>query len=292
MAISVPTMQQLLEAGVHFGHQVRRGNPRMGEYIYGVREGVHIVNLEYSEKLLQAAAEYAYNLGKNGKVILFVGTKKQAQPIIVEWAKKTGAPYVDFKWMGGSLTNFDEIRKNVKKLLDLKEKQEKGELSHYTKKEQLLISKKLAKFEKEWGGVALMDKLPDALFIVDCQSDKTAVLEANRMNIPIIGIADTNCNPILLSFPIPGNDDAAKSIKILTETVAKAYQEGLGKGEDKKKEISDKEKDHPKDDQPLAETAEKADKIEETKGSEIEADVAAAEEEIEKKAVEDAERVI
>lgn len=228
MKYSIPTLQQLLEAGVHFGHQVRRGNPRMGKYIFGTREGVHIINLEESEKLLQRAAEYAFKLGQEGKVILFVGTKKQAQPIVQDLAKKADAPYVDFRWIGGLLTNFDEIKKNVKKLLELKDKKEKGKLSHYTKKEQLLISRKLGKFDKEWGGVANLEKLPDALFIIDCVTEKTAVAEANRMRIPIIGIADSNCDPDILTFPIPGNDDATKSIKILAETVGGAYAEGLG----------------------------------------------------------------
>ncbi len=274
MSISVPSMQDLLEAGVHFGHQVRRGHPRMKEFIFGAREGVHIINLEHSEKLLQEAADYVNKLGAEGKVILFVGTKKQAQPIIKEAAEKCNAPYVDIKWIGGFLTNFDEIRKNVKKLNDLAEKTEKGELVR-TKKEQLLISKKLEKFGKEWGGIANMDKLPDALFIVDCVMEKTAVLEANRMEIPVIGIADSNCNPALLAFPIPGNDDATKSIKIIVDAIADAYSQGLkaaGKAaEAKKKEEEAKE--------------EKAD-------ASIEADVEDAEVAVEQEAVEEAKREV
>lgn len=223
--IKTPTLQELLEAGVHFGHQVRRGNPRMKEFIFGAREGVHIINLEYSEKLLQEATQFAYDLGKAGKILLFVGTKKQAQSLTQEVAQETGAPYVNFRWVGGTLTNFDEVRKNIRKLLDLKEKQEKGELSR-TKREQMLISKALIKFAKEWGGVSKMDKLPDALYIIDCVTERLAVSEAKRMGIPVIGIADSNCNPDLISFPIPGNDDATKSIKIITEAIADAYKAG------------------------------------------------------------------
>lgn len=229
--VKIPSMQDLLEAGVHFGHQVRRGHPKMAEYIFGVREGVHIINLEQSEKKLQEAADFVYLLGAENKVLLFVGTKKQAQPIIEELAKKVDAPYMSARWIGGLLTNFEEMRKNIKRLLDLKDKKEKGELSRYTKKEQLLISRKLDKFEKELGGLASLEKLPDALFITDAVAEKTAVKEANRMNIPIVGIADTNSNPALLTCPIPANDDAIKSIRIITETIAQAFEAGLKKEE-------------------------------------------------------------
>ncbi|MDO8638068.1 MAG: 30S ribosomal protein S2 [Candidatus Daviesbacteria bacterium] len=276
----IPTLQELLEAGVHFGHQVRRGYPKMLAYIYGVREGVHIIDLEKSEKLLKEAADFAEKLGKEGKVLMFVGTKKQAQPIVKELAEKIGAPYVTYRWVGGFLTNFDEVRKNIKKLLDLKEKQEKGELSHYTKKEQLLIGKKIIKFEAELGGIAKLDKLPDAVFIIDTNAEKTAVAEANRINIPIIGICDTNCNPQPINYPIPGNDDASKSIKILSEAIADAYGEGLN--------IAAKTK--VKEEKAEAEKVE-LEKIEEPV-SEIAAEVEAAEELVEKKSVEEAERVV
>lgn len=276
MSISVPTMQQLLEAGVHFGHQVRRGHPRMGEYIYGVRDGVHILNLELSEKKLKEAAEYVNQLGQQGKVILFVGTKKQAQPIVKEAAEKTDAPYMDFRWIGGFLTNFDEVKKNVKKLVDLSEKKEKGELSRYTKKEQLLISRKIEKFNHELGGIAKLEKLPDALFIIDCVGEKTAIAEANRIKIPIVAIADTNCNPALVDYPIPGNDDATKSIKIIVDAIASAYGEGLKKARDVKAK---------------AEKAEEEKEVE-AAGSVAAEDVAAAEEEVEKKVVAESGRVV
>lgn len=281
MSISVPSMQQLLEAGVHFGHQVRRGHPKMGEYIYGVREGVHIVNLELSEKKLKEAAEYVFKLGEQGKVILFIGTKKQAQPIIRECATKLEAPYMDFRWIGGLLTNFDEVRRNVKKLIDLSGKKEKGELSHYTKKEQLLISRKLEKFHRELGGITKLEKLPDVLFIVDCVAEKTAIAEATRMGIPIVAIADTNCNPALIDYPIPGNDDATKSIKIIVDAIVLAYGEGL-KGFQKSEIKSQKEAE--KKERELVDEAVADDVVAE--------DVAVAEEEVEKKVVAESERVV
>lgn len=276
--VNTPSMQQLLEAGVHFGHQVRRGNPRMGEYIFGVREGVHIINLEFSEKLLKEAAEYAYSLGKEGKVLLFVGTKKQAQAIIAEAAQKAGAPYIDYRWVPGLLTNFDEVRKNINKLMDLKVKQEKGELSHYTKREQLLISRKVEQFEKAYGGIAKMDKLPDVVFLADCVGEKIALNEAIRVGISSIGIADTNCNPALLDYPIPGNDDATKSIRIMVDAIAEAYGAGIkaagGPKEEKPTKVEEKKEAEPSEDSLVSE------------------EVAAAEEKVEKEELEKAERVI
>lgn len=276
MAINTPSMQELLEAGVHFGHQVRRGHPRMRDYIYGARDGVHIINLEHSEKLLKEAAEYVYKLGTEGKILLFVGTKKQAQPIVKEAAEKTSAPFVNYRWMGGLLTNFDEVRKNIKKLVDLKEKSEKGQLGRYTKKEQLLIARKLEKFDAQWGGVVAMETLPDALFVIDCVTEKTALAESLRMKIPVVGIADTNCNPALMDYPIPGNDDATKSIKIITEAIADAYAQGL--------KVAGGIKAKAEEERIAAE--EKA-----AEESRIQAEVEAAEEAVEKKAVADAERV-
>lgn len=289
MANSLPTMQQLLEAGVHFGHQVRRGHPRMRDYIFGVREGVHIINLEESEKLLKEAASYANKLGKEGKVLLIVGTKKQAQPIVKELAEKINAPYVVTRWIGGTLTNFEEVRKNIKKLKDLKDKKEKGELDR-TKKEQLLISRKLTKFDLDWGGVANMDTLPDVLFVIDCVNDSTAVAEANRMKIPVIAIADTNSNPALVDFPIPGNDDATKSIKIISEAIVDSYAEGLKKTESTKAEENKEtkvEKTNP-DKIGAKETATKDKEAEE----EIDPEVAAVEEAVEKEVVEESARVV
>lgn len=275
----LPSLQELLEAGVHFGHQVRRGHPRMKPYIYGAREGVHIIDLTQSDKYLKEACEYVYNLGKEGGVLLFVGTKKQARPYILESAKKLGAPYLIERWIGGFLTNFEEIGKNIKKLKELKDQKEKGQLSKYTKKEQLLIDRKIAKLEKDFGGAMDMSSPPDAIFVTDAVSENTAIREANRMKIKVVAIADSNSDPSKIDYPIPGNDDAIKSIKILIEAVASAYEEG--KKEAGKQAVK------------LAKQAEKeAAKKDELLDEKLKEEVAAAEELVEKKAVKDAERVV
>ena len=277
--MQIPSLQQLLEAGVHFGHRVSRGNPRMGRYIYGAREGVHIIDLEQSEKGLREAVEFVKNLGKNSQVLLFVGTKKQAQPIVEEQAKVVGAPFMTFRWIGGFLTNFEEISKNIKKLKELTEQKEKGELSKYTKKEQLLIDRRIHKLRRDLSGVLDLEKLPDGLFVVDAAREVVALREAQRLGIKVAAIADTNSDPMLIDYPIPGNDDAIKSIKIIVETMAGAYGEG-------KKEAGK-----------IAEKAEaKRVKDEEAQkvklAQEVAEEVAAAEEEIEKKSVEEAGRKI
>lgn len=233
----LPTLQELLEAGVHFGHQVRRGHPRMKPYIYGARDGVHVVDLTQSEKYLKEAAEYVYNLGKDGKVLLFVGTKKQAKPIIEELSKELQAPYLVARWMGGFLTNFPEIQKNIKKLKEYLDQKEKGQLSKYTKKEQLLLERKMGKLQRDFAGAMNLDRVPDAIFVVDAVSDNIAIREANRLRIKVVAIADTNSDPTEIDYPIPGNDDAIKSIKVLVGAVASAYGAGkqdAGKAAEKK----------------------------------------------------------
>lgn len=238
--LKLPSLQELLEAGVHFGHQVRRGHPRMKPYIYGAREGVHIIDLTQSEKYLKEACEFVYELGKSGQVLLFVGTKKQAKPIIEELAKKLAAPFLVERWMGGFLTNFEIIKKRIDLLKDLKEQKAKGELTKYTKKEQLLLDRKMDKLEKDYQGVMDMPNLPDAVFVVDAVSDNIAIREANRLGIKVVAIADSNSNVSQIDYPIPGNDDAIKSIKILATAVASAY--GEGKKEAGKQAVKDAKK--------------------------------------------------
>ena len=278
--VKLPTLQELLEAGVHFGHQVRRGHPRMRPYIYGARDGVHIVDLTQSEKYLKAAVEAVYNLGKEGKVLLFVGTKKQARSIVEELAKILQAPYLTQRWIGGFLTNFEEVKKNIKKLKEFKEQKEKGTLSKYTKKEQLLLERQMNKLQRDLGGVLDLEVLPDAIFVVDAVSDEIAVREAYKLGIKVVAIADSNCDPTKIDYPIPGNDDAIKSIKILTEAVASAYGEGkkeAGKTAAKEaKKIDEKE----------------AKKAEEEIAEDLKEEVAEVEEKVEKAAVKDAERVV
>ena len=240
---STPSLQELLEAGVHFGHQLRRGHPRMRPFIYGVKDGVHILDLTISDKYLKSACEYVYNLGKMGKVMLIVGTKKQARPLVQEALKDTTIPYLIERWIGGFLTNIDEIQKNIKKFKELKEQKTKGELSKYTKKEQLLLDRKMAKLERDFIGVLDLKTYPDAVFVLDAVTDGIAVREANRLKIPVVAIADTNCDPSLIDYPIPGNDDAIKSIRILTDTIVGAYKEGLKEaGVEAQKQAKIKEK--------------------------------------------------
>lgn len=277
----LPTLQELLEAGVHFGHQVRRGHPRMKPYIYGARDGVHIIDLTQSDKYLKEACEFVYNLGKEGKILLFVGTKKQARGIVEPLAKELGTPYLVERWMGGFLTNFEEIRKRIKLLKEYTEQKAKGELSKYTKKEQLLLERKMEKLEKNFRGVMDLAGMPEAIFVVDSVSDNIAVREANRLGIKIVAIADSNCNVSEIDYPIPGNDDAIKSIKILTEAIVSAYEEGKKEaGKTAAKLAKQEEK----------EAAKKAE--EEEIPEELKEEVAEAEEMVEKKAVKDAERVV
>src|SRR3989344_2492103 len=226
MIIKTPDMQELLGAGVHFGHKISRGHPKMKRYIFGARDGVHILDVAQSEAQLKEAAEAAYEMGKSGAVMLIVGTKKQAREVVEGLAKEADTPYLSETWAGGTFTNFDEIKKNWKKLSDLKTEQEKGTLSRYTKKEQLLISKKLTKFTREMGGALSLEKLPDVLFVVDAVSDNIAVREANKMGIKVIGLCDTNADPTWFDYPVASNDDGIKAIKIICETVIGAYTKG------------------------------------------------------------------
>ena len=218
------SLQQLLEAGCHFGHQSRRWNPVMKKYIFGERDGVHIFDLVLTKAGLDAATEFVRSLSKEKKVILFVGTKRQAQEVVKQEAVRTEMPYVVQRWLGGMLTNFPQMQKRIHKMKDLKSKREGGELKKYTKREQLLIDREIAQLEKFLGGVADMDKLPDALFVVDTHKEEVAVREANRMGIPVIGMVDTNGDPARIDYVIPVNDDAVKSIELVVKAVSQAVQ--------------------------------------------------------------------
>ena len=278
----LPTLQELLEAGVHFGHQVRRGHPRMKPYIFGVREGVHIIDLTQSEKYLKIACEFVYELGASGKILLFVGTKKQAKPIIQELVKASEAPFMTERWMGGFLTNFEEIKKRIKLLKDLTEQKAKGELSKYTKKEQLLLDRKMDKLRKDFSGVMDLQAMPGAIFVVDAVSDNIAIKEATRLGIKVVALADSNCNVSEIDYPIPGNDDAIKSITILVTAVANAYAEGKKEAGKRAVKVAEKaEKD-------LAAKKEQDEKLAE----ELKDEVAAAEDMVEKKAVKDSEKIV
>lgn len=212
-------LKNLLEAGSHFGHLARRWNPAMAKYIYGERDGVHIFDLVKTKEGLEAAVEFV-----KGKRILFVGTKRQAKEIVLAAAKKTGMPYVVERWLGGMLTNFSQMRKSVLRMKDLKDKKEKGELKKYTKKEQLLLDREIAKLERFFGGLADLEAMPDAMFVVDTHKEEVAVREAIKMGVPVVGMVDTNGNPTGIEYVIPVNDDAVKSIELLVEAIAGAIK--------------------------------------------------------------------
>jgi small subunit ribosomal protein S2 len=288
--VTVPSMQDLLTAGAHFGHKVSRAHPKMREYIFGARDGISIIDLEKTEKKLKEAVDQAYKLGKEGKVLLVVGTKKQSKEIAKDLAKEADTPYLVERWVGGMMTNFEEMRKKIRKLSELKEEQEKGQLSRYTKKEQLLLSRRLEKYDREYGGVVEMTKLPDAIFLVDAVSDMTAVKEAQRMNIMLLGLSDTNADPNWFDYPVPANDDGIKSIKIVCEAVIRAYAQGKKEAghktnpaktsvEDKAEPAEEKKADEKKEEQ-----------VEEVTPANIEEETAVLEEIVEKKALEESER--
>ncbi|OGD88512.1 30S ribosomal protein S2 [Candidatus Curtissbacteria bacterium RIFCSPLOWO2_02_FULL_40_11] len=236
--MQVPSMEQLLEAGVHFGHQVRRWNPKMKPYIFTAREGVHVIDLGQTVPKLEEAVEFVTKVGEAGGAIIFLGSKKQARSIVTEEAKKAGAMYIAERWIGGLLTNFEQTKNNLKKLKDLKEKREAGEFKERTKKEQLMIDRQINKLERFYGGVEDLIKPPDALFVIDVRREENACREAKKKGIPVVAICDTNADLFLVDYPIPGNDDAIKAITIVTETIASAYKEGrekYGKKSEKEK---------------------------------------------------------
>jgi small subunit ribosomal protein S2 len=219
-------LKDLLEAGCHFGHQARRWNPKMSRFIYCSKDGVHIFDLVKTAECLQKACLEAKKLVSKGTEIVFVGTKRQAQAIIKEEAVKAGAPYVDSRWLGGTISNWPEIEKRIKKLKEMKERKEKGEYKIYTKKENLFIDREISRLERFFGGIASLEKAPQALFIIDPTRETTAVKEGVQAKAKIFAITDSTADPDLIDYPIPANDDGIRSIKLITETFAKAVAEG------------------------------------------------------------------
>ncbi len=220
------TIKQLLEAGAHFGHQTGRWHPRMKNYIFTKRNGIHIIDLEKTAVMLDRACEYVRELAAEGSTILFVGTKKQAQESIVEEAQRCGMPYIDQRWLGGMLTNFTTIQARIDHLVRLEDQQSRGEFGRLTKKEILKINEEIGKLNKQMGGIKEMTNLPSALFIVDPTKEGIALAEAKRMGIPVVAIADTNCNPDLIDYAIPANDDAIRAIKLVCGKMADSVLEG------------------------------------------------------------------
>jgi small subunit ribosomal protein S2 len=219
-------MKELLEAGVHFGHQTRRWNPKMKPFIFGKRNGIHIVDLQKTLKYFEEAAEFVRDLVANGANVLFVGTKRQAQDTIKEEATRCGMFYMNHRWLGGTMTNFDTIRKSITRFKEI-EVALANEDSHLTKKERIGLERQRKKMERAIGGIKDMDGLPEALFVVDTEHEHIAIKEANRLGIPVIAVVDTNCDPEDVDFPIPGNDDAIRAIRLFTSRIADNVLEGL-----------------------------------------------------------------
>ena len=238
--MSVVSMKQLLEAGVHFGHQTRRWNPKMAEYIYMERNGIYIIDLQKTVKKLEEAYNFVRDVAANGQSILFVGTKKQAAEAVKEEASRVGMYYVNARWLGGMLTNFKTMRTRIDRLAQLKKMQEDGTFDMLPKKEVMKLLGEMEKLEKYLGGVKEMKKLPGALFVVDPRKEHNAIAEARKLHIPIVAIVDTNCDPDEIDYVIPANDDAIRAIRLISSTMANAVQEGR-QGADAEEAASEEE---------------------------------------------------
>ncbi|MDD5730256.1 MAG: 30S ribosomal protein S2 [Candidatus Omnitrophica bacterium] len=218
-----------MEAGVHFGHKVSRWNPKMKKFIFGQRSGIYIIDLEKTEECLNKARDFLMDLASKGETVLFVGTKKQAQEVVLQEAVRSGMFYVTERWPGGLLTNFATIKKSINRLKEIEKMKEDGTFQQFTKKEQALLEKELTKLKKNFSGIVPMERMPKAIFIVDTKKEETAVQEANRLSIPVVGLIDTNSNPDVIAYPVPGNDDATKSISLVTSLIAESIINGRKK---------------------------------------------------------------
>jgi len=247
-------MKELLEAGVHFGHQTRRWNPKMKPFIFGKRNGIHIVDLQKTLKYFEEAAEFVRELAGNGRNILFVGTKRQAQDTIREEATRCGMFYMNHRWLGGTMTNFDTIKKSITRFKEI-EVALANEDSHLTKKERIGLERQRKKMDRAIGGIKDMEGLPEALFVVDTEHEHIAVKEANRLGIPVIAVVDTNCDPEDVDFPIPGNDDAIRAIRLFTSRIADNVLEGLNLADERFVGPGDAESSVPDDESVQAEPA-------------------------------------
>jgi small subunit ribosomal protein S2 len=227
------TMKQMLEAGLHFGHQTRRWNPKMKPYIFGPRNGIYIINLDKSMRLFKTAYNYLVEETAKGGYVLFVGTKRQAQVIIKEEASRCGMYYINHRWLGGTLTNFQTIKKGVDRLKSIESMQEDGSINKFPKKEILLMEKERVKLERNIGGIKNMRSLPAAVFVIDPNKEQIAVKESNKLNIPVIALADTNCSPDGITHIIPGNDDAIRAIKLITAAIADGVLDGRSQFKEK-----------------------------------------------------------
>ncbi|MEJ2672629.1 MAG: 30S ribosomal protein S2 [Deltaproteobacteria bacterium] len=239
--MSYVTMKELLEAGVHFGHQTRRWNPKMANYIFGARNGIHIIDLQKTVQLFKIAYNHVVETVANGGIVLFVGTKKQAQDAIEEEAKRCGMFYVNHRWLGGMLTNYQTISRSIQRLKDFEAMKEDGTLKRFPKKEILMMEKKATKLERSLGGIKDMGRMPDIVYVVDPRKENIAVAEARKMEVTLLAIVDSNCDPTEITYPIPGNDDAIRAIRLLTSRVANAVIDGKKLAEERLQAITDKE---------------------------------------------------
>jgi len=224
--VKIPSLEEMLKVGMHFGHRTSHWHPKMAPFIYSSRKGVYVLDLTKTQKMLEEALNYAKKLTSEGKTILFVGTKNQVKKPLAQMAKEAGMPYVDEKWLGGFLTNFSIIKKTIRKYQDLVEKKQTGKLDKYTKKERLEFDRDIKKLEVKVGGLVSLNKLPDAIFVWDIKKEKTAVAEAEKKNIPMIAVCDTNVNPEAINYVIPANDDATKTVKMILNLFKEAILEG------------------------------------------------------------------
>ena len=237
------TMKELLEAGVHFGHQTKRWNPKMKPYIFGARNGIYIVDLQKTVRMFKNAYDFIEDTVAEGKTVLFVGTKKQARESIYEEANRCEMFYVHNRWLGGMLTNFQTIKQSIERLNFLNQIENDGSINLYTKKEALKLGKERVKLDNNLGGIRAMGRLPGAMFVVDPKNESIAIREANRLGIPVVGVVDTNCDPDDIDYVIPGNDDAIRSIRLLASKIAEACIDGRKKHEEKRQAESDKATD-------------------------------------------------
>ncbi len=234
-------LKNLLDAGCHFGHQSQRWNPKMSSYLYGVKEGIHIFDLAKTKEGLEKAMEFVRQTTAEGGKIIFVGTKRQAQAMVKEEAQKAKMPFITERWLGGIISNWDNIKKSINKLKDLKAQKEAGELKKYTKRENILIDREIARLERFFGGLADLEDLPAALFVIDVKKEKAAIQEAAKKGIKIVAVVDSNSDPELVDWVIPANDDAVGSIKLIVETIGRAAKEGREIWEKKQKTVKKEE---------------------------------------------------
>jgi small subunit ribosomal protein S2 len=224
--MAVVTLKQLLDAGVHFGHQTRRWNPKMARFVFGERNGIYLLDLHKTLSGIEESYTFVRDLSANGGVVLFVGTKKQTQDPIARYANEVGAPYVNHRWLGGMLTNFSTISARVRKLQELERVRDSGEIDSMPKREALHLTRELEKLERNLGGIRRLERVPDAVFVIDTKKEHIAVTEANKLHIPVVAVVDTNCDPDVIDYVIPGNDDAIRASALMCRVIAEAIKEG------------------------------------------------------------------